>query len=446
MTTFGNPLTPLRTDLGRKRRAKLSDRIVIGAASIAASFLLTIPAAAQFSSGSDGSDGALDLTGTPPGVVDFDLVARGIDPEGDNIFHFTTITIPAGVTLKLSAATMPNLPVQWLASGAVQIDGTLDLSGEDGHSNEFSDPAVRSIPGAGGFAGGVGARGPILPEDGLGPGKGLQSLRFGFCGGHTIRGLGNSGPNGGDTYGNRFLLPLLGGSGGGGSAGDFGGGDIVSGFGGAAGGGGLLIASSTSIGINGNINADGGDGLGNWPTDPKFTNGGAGSGGAIRLVAPSVSGTGTLTAKGGSRPDQPTCASDGRIRIEAVNLNFIGSTIGASSIVSLVPSTVLLTDVQLAILRIVSVAGMPVPANPGGSTINADVVFTAATNVDIVIESSEIVPGTVIEVGIQNQTEGTQSITSPPLAGSLASSSTTVNATIPPGISRITTKATWTVP
>jgi len=45
-----------------------------------------------------------------------------------NIFNFTTITIPAGVTVRLSGNVI-NGPVVWLSQGDVVIEGTVDLSG-----------------------------------------------------------------------------------------------------------------------------------------------------------------------------------------------------------------------------------------------------------------------------------------------------------------------------
>ena len=86
----------------------------------------TLPAGAQtFDSTSDGSDGAY----TPVASEVFDPVALGLDLDGDNVFQFTTVTIPAGVTVTLRADKLNMAPVFWLASGAIQIDGTIDLSG-----------------------------------------------------------------------------------------------------------------------------------------------------------------------------------------------------------------------------------------------------------------------------------------------------------------------------
>lgn len=106
-----------------------------------------------FDSGSDGSDGALNLSAA--GTIVFDPEELGLDADGDGIYHFTTINIASGVTVRLGADIMGSKPVVWLATGDVQIDGTLDLNGEDGHY--YSEPHISAIAGAGGFNGGIGA-------------------------------------------------------------------------------------------------------------------------------------------------------------------------------------------------------------------------------------------------------------------------------------------------
>src|SRR5206468_12051988 len=98
------------------------------------------------------------------------------------------------------------------------------------------------------------------------------------------------------AYDNSTLVPLRGGSGGGG------GGRIDSGLvgsGGGAGGGAIRIASSTSISVSGDIEANGGVG-GARSLDGNSGLGGGGSGGAIHLVAPTITGAGVLSARGGS--------------------------------------------------------------------------------------------------------------------------------------------------
>src|SRR5450755_1106851 len=81
--------------------------------------LATAAASAQtFSSGSTGSDGA--LTFNTPGTYVFDPKTYNppLDPSGDNVFNFTTITIASGVTVRLTGSVI-NGPVVWLASGTV---------------------------------------------------------------------------------------------------------------------------------------------------------------------------------------------------------------------------------------------------------------------------------------------------------------------------------------
>src|SRR5713101_355998 len=93
--------------------------------------------AQSFNSGSNGSDGALNLT--TPGTIIFDPKSFNppLNPAGDNIFNFTTINIAAGVTVKLTSKVLTG-PIYWLATGDVTIAGTIDLSGEKGHDTTTS--------------------------------------------------------------------------------------------------------------------------------------------------------------------------------------------------------------------------------------------------------------------------------------------------------------------
>ena len=141
--------------------------------------LTAVPAQAQtFTSGSTGSDGPLDFSSLPTGsVVVFDpkKFTPPLNPAGDNIFNFTTINIPAGITVKLSGRVL-NGPVFWLASGDVTINGTVDLNGENGAPPSPSlSGRIRAMPGAGGFSGGVGGKEDIsssTPQPKAQPGDG----------------------------------------------------------------------------------------------------------------------------------------------------------------------------------------------------------------------------------------------------------------------------------
>src|SRR2546427_4320739 len=109
------------------------DVAVIAALVALALFVGAPPVEAQnFSSGSDGSDGAFAPSGPPGTVVLFDPSQFHGSQVSANIFNFTTITIPAGVTVRLSG-NLINGPVFWLAQGDVDIEGVIDLSGANGH-------------------------------------------------------------------------------------------------------------------------------------------------------------------------------------------------------------------------------------------------------------------------------------------------------------------------
>jgi hypothetical protein len=219
--------------------------------------------AAQFSSGSDGSYGPLNVTSN----LTLDLPTNGV-------FHCTTITVANGATLRFNRNPL-NTPVYLLATGDVNIAGTINVSGSN-HSG--------SIPGKGGpggFDGGFGAFQGFPAGDGQGPGGGRGSDHPYAIGG-AFAFPSQSGYNT-NVYGNTLLSPLIGGSGGG----------AYSGSGGAGGGGAILIASSTRVTIpsSGTIRADGGS---------AAVAAGGGSGGAIRVVAPIVDGSGNFYVNGGS--------------------------------------------------------------------------------------------------------------------------------------------------
>ena len=117
------------------------------------------------------------------------------------------------------------------------------------------------------------------------------SAAFAFVGG------GGSNTN---VYGNTLLSPLIGGSGGAG--------DNFYSWGGGGGGGAILVASTTHVTVNGYIYSRGGSGAG------------AGSGGAIRIVAPVIDGSGILdvTAGGSQNTGYPN-GTAGRTRIDCTD-------------------------------------------------------------------------------------------------------------------------------
>jgi hypothetical protein len=243
-------------------------------------------ARAQFDSGSTGTVALVVNTGTTNTI--------NLPPNG--VLHYTTITIRSNGTLRFGKNAL-NTPAVLLARSNVLIEGTIDVSGSFVGTNRY----VGGEPGPGGFAGGAPgylqqAPGTNAPAgNGLGPGggnplSGPGSQRNGFYA-YNLQG--------GPGYGYPHLIPLVGGSGGGGTS------NSITG-GGGGGGGAILIASSTRIQVNTNglILANGGSGT---------NQSGAGSGGAIRLVAPMVLGNGKLDVTEAGFP----LGYPGRVRIDS---------------------------------------------------------------------------------------------------------------------------------
>lgn len=284
-----------------------------------------------FNSGSDGSFGPINLTAS-------DLT---LDLPPDGVIHATTVSVSAGRTLRFRPNAL-NTPVFLLATGDVIIAGSVNISGERGTST------AGGRGGPGGFDGGMPGSAGTPPGDGHGPGAGRagQNNTTTEGAGHGVYAsaisLGQSTRHG-TPYGSALLIPLLGGSGGGGTEG-------TPGWGGGGGGGAILIASNTRIQVNGRIDSFGGS----W-SGSAFN---GGSGGAIRLVAPVVAGTGTLDVRGGAN------SAHGRIRVDTLDrsgLNFsFQSTAGAA-----VGSLLLVQPTPLPRLDLVEVAGTAVPEGSG---------------------------------------------------------------------------------
>ena len=381
--------------------------------------LAILPAGAQpsFVSGSTGADGALNITGAPGTVVVFDPKSYNppLNPAGDNIFNFTTINVAAGVTLRLSGRILTG-PVYFLATGAVTIAGTIDLNGEADAPGGQSDQSVYpAYPGAGGYAGGAGGRSNspgFAAQPGSGPGGGAA---------------GTAAQNGqpGTFTGNTFLVPLVGGSGGGGQ---FLTGDLF-GAGGSGGGGAILIASSTSITITGEIDANGG----------TMTScvAGTGSGGAIRLVSPLVSGyNGVLRATYQSCSGNP-----GRIRVETGNYQCVCTLTSPYTITS--TPNLYLPSAGPSSLRVTNIGGVAVPGSPTGSFAVPDTVINSAAPVSVVVQASQVPVGTTVTLQFFSESLGTFTATTSPLSGTLASSSASASVTFPPGYTRGYASASW---
>jgi hypothetical protein len=401
-------------------RRKLSCRCLLPVASLAAVALLVCAqsAFAQFSSGSNGKDGA--YAPTVSGNFDpTDFHGPGVP---NNVFNFTTITIPAGVTITFTAS-LDNQPIYFLATGKVEIDGTLNLNGANGANatNSTTEASMRvpALPGSGGYAGGVGGNSKQPATAGDGPGGTLPGYLSGGLTGDAV------------FTGDSYLNPLIGGSGGGGAPGSGCGG--FSGFdaGGGAGGGAILIASSTQIVLNGSITANGGQGGQDGCADTEN-----GSGGAIRLVSNTISGTGSLVASGGGYPEAPYA---GLIRLEAYSDTFPPNGAFSTPYAESSPYGLSAPTVPQPSVRATSINGTPITENPFSFP---DITINTANPVPVVITGVQVPVGTVANLIILGETADQDSL-SCTLEGTVATSTCTIDITFYHGGSWGLVKAKW---
>lgn len=286
--------------------------------------------AQSFSSGSDGRDGDLFVTAS---------TNLALPPDG--IFRFKKVNIASNAVVTFTTNSL-NTPVYILATDDIVVRGTIDVSGGPGEINQ----TVLTPGGPGGFAGGPSVQVADGPQQsyGLGPAGG----------GGAQRGAGSAQMS-------PLLVPLIGGSGGAGvptwdSA------LSMVGASGGGGGGAILLASNSGIEINGSILANGGRAAGpNSGVDNRGS--GAGAGGAIRLVARRVFGSGKLGAHGGVGY---WGGGGGRIRIDSVesvgaSLQVVGN--GTRPIMTFGKSMVVFPP-DLPRLFLVHVAGQSISTNP----------------------------------------------------------------------------------
>ncbi len=331
-----------------------------------------------FSSGSDGSYGPMNITSN----VTLQLPA-------DGIFRCTTITVASGATLRFARNPL-NTPVTLLATGDVIIDGTINISGAASLGN-----FAGGIGGPGGFDGGPGGfftASETLPGGaGQGPGGGRNGNSTGGDAQAAGGGAFGSRPEiwldsrDGQTYGSPLLIPIIGGSGGGGVNGNKDGG-------GGGGGGAILIASSTLIRVNagGGIISRGGLGLTSSGTPHN-----GGSGGAIRLVAPRVYGTGALNVSGSGYCglDCGQLSGGGRIRIDSIFRfeptnavqNNIGFNFQPANITS-VGSAMIVFPPNSPRLNILQAAGTTIPEGTNGPVF-VELPFGSNTNQTVVVQA-----------------------------------------------------------
>jgi len=320
-------------------------------AAMATLLCMVVVSAAPFDSGSTGAYGPINVTSNTT-----------LEMPADGIFHCTTIHVPAGLSLRFAPNPL-NTPVYLLATGAVTIVGTLDVSGA------INSGGAPGRGGPGGFDGGYGGFGlgdTSKGGDGQGPGGGRNLARW-YGAAYTAAAGFNT-----NKYGNSLCIPLIGGSGGSG-------GDGNPGPGGGGGGGAILVAANVSITVGGRILANSANGFG------------GGSGGTVRLVSPLVTGIGSIQANPGGGYSGEV-SSPGRIRVDCEDrqafrtLNLQGfSTRGAQLFAF--PSA------PLPRLDIVEAAGQSIPFGTG-SSVQIELPAGSATTRTVRVQARHFI-GTV---------------------------------------------------
>jgi hypothetical protein len=373
--------------------------------------LVPAPGNAQVNSGSDGHDGAFN----PTQNVEIDMA-----DHSDGIYHYTTVNIPAGVTVTFKP-NANNSPVVWLVQGDCVISGRVNVAGSNGLEGSGQSGALGGLGGPGGWKGGSASY--PASDSGQGPGGGgWDNSAFSA----SVVGSGGSfatlgeGPNPGQIYGNSYLLPLVGGSGGGGKAG-YAGSVGMKAFGGAGGGGAILIAASALVRIDGGIEACGG-GWG-W--------GGGGSGGGIRIVSTGLTGTGVINAAGGGGSGP---GGSGRIRIDVYETTTFAGTLAGSVTKGFQPIIIPAAG-QGVQLSIASIAGTAVSQNPSGLLANPDVIIPSQQSnpIPIVVNCSNIPLNTEISVVVRPANSPEVQAVATNNVGTLAASTATVSLNMPRG-------------
>jgi hypothetical protein len=358
-------------------------------------------------------------------------------PQGGlttGVYEFTNfdLTSPWAGTLELYPVGHDGPPpLTILSQGSIRLTRVaLQFDGQNGGSIPAGIPppgfsAYGGRPGPGGFAGGAGGihgSPSTAGNPGLGP--------TGGAGGTVSTGHGQAATQ---TPVATSLVPLIGGSGGGGSTGsDTGCGFRGFGGGGGGGGGALLLAANVQIALESSSSIDvtaGGGGAG-CPYS-----GGSGSSGSVRLAAPTITGSGSLSLGNGIiRLEGNATAFTGSISVQ----NLRGSVLAS-------PQPAIPAD-GVPTLRITSVGGIAVGQSPSGSPSTPDVTFQSAPSGPVTIDlaGANIPVGSVVSVRA-SPLVGAQTATTSTLTGSPQSSAASASLTIPAGAGVITAVTSFPV-
>ena len=217
-------------------------------------------------------------------------------------------------------------------------------------------------------------------------------------------------------YGNPQILPLIGGSGAGSQGND---------NSGSAGGGAILIAATETVTINGLISAQ------NGSAGPKF-GADVGAGGAIKIIADQVLGTGELNA-----------IRDGRVRIET---SLLATTlITQPESIAVPPSSppTIFPAANSPTVRIVSVDGVDSPNDPSAPLeASADIPIQNNGTLTVIMETTNFPIEGVVQLRIAEKFGNSRLLTASYTSGDLNSALWTVQTTLEDGFNTLQARAT----
>ena len=369
---------------------------------------------AQLNVPSDGSDGVLNITTNT--VIDLSKASYSVwnqnnatnagngiyDPaKWAVVFKYSSVNIASNATITFLNHPS-HAPVVWLVQSNVAVVGSVSLDGRQ----LVYDPIARLFPNEpapGRFRGGaIGA---------LGYGAG-----YGPNGGSAGDGQGGAY---GSTYGNPQAIPLIGGSGSGpgvhyGVANN-----------GPSGGGAVLIAAGGTVTINGHVTANG-SGINGSGTDGGTDYSG---GGAIRIVANSIQGSGSVSAA--------------VVRTEA---NSISQNLVITPNTIIVPpgtTPVIWPATNAPTVTVISVNGASAPSDPlAGVLTSSDVNISTNNPVDIMLQAQNFPPSGVVVVRVTPKYANYFNVNASYVSGTFAQSTWKATTTFPNGFCVLQAHAT----
>jgi plastocyanin len=366
---------------------------------------------------SDGSDGVLNITSNT--VIDLSQAVTGTWTNNNTansgkgvydsskwavVFKYQSVNIAVGSTVTFSNHAS-HAPVVWLVQSNAMINGIVNL---DGHFflTTYPNRLTPNEPGPGGFRGG--AIGPLGQGGGFGPG-----------GANTIGNDYYYGAGYGNGYGNPQVMPLMGGSG----AGGFSSSDYYGPFAGPSGGGAILIVAGNTMMINGQITANG-SGNKYWLYGGVYS-----GGGAIRVIANSIQGNGTISA----------AVNRAEANATSSQLIFTPNTVAVP------PGTtpVIWPSVTTPTVKVVSVNGLSSPADPLAAVLtSSDLSLGTNGPMDIFLVTSNFPPSGVVSLRVIPKYANVFGVNASFVSGTFSSATWKATATLPNGFCVLQAHAT----